>query len=149
MDTKTEIAVIPNHSERTESYIRVARDLDRKDNRTDRGKLESQRSSWKSDNRYNTKEGVKPVERRPEPDSWRKPVFEEPKVDTLNPRNGKTASAFELTQIYSRSASETRSDNCLPKQSSLIDPNQIPFSRLLDNHREFKSRPSSRKINGY
>ncbi|MQL80442.1 hypothetical protein Taro_012879 [Colocasia esculenta] len=91
------------HGERIENYPleqRVGRDP-RKDQRVESEKTDTQRSSWRNDNRRNPREVEKPVERCPEPENWRKPE-EHPKPHNQGLRFGKGASALELAQAFSR-----------------------------------------------
>lgn len=138
--------------ERLESFPseqRNGKDLEGKEHRSDLEKVEG--TSWRNDNRRNTRATEKPVERRQETDTWRKPVVEQPNPDVAvrGPRHGKAASALELAQAFSRSMSDTNSNHHVPSQRSLPTSRaQEPFSRLTDT-RELYSGPSQRQINGY
>ncbi|KAL5700230.1 hypothetical protein ACHQM5_025703 [Ranunculus cassubicifolius] len=103
-----------------------------------------QRGSWRNENWRNNRE----QERRHEPDTWRKPVVEQPNSPPSDSgvRYGKAASALELAQAFSRSNSGVSGQKSVPVPGR----NQIPFSRLTADTREFYSGPTSRRqINGY
>ena len=99
--SKTEVKPKPEaptlatrRGERSESFPveqRSGRDLERKDFRSDTEKVDTQRASWRNDNRKNNREIEKPVERRPEPETWRKPVEQptKPEVSGTVSRLGK------------------------------------------------------------
>lgn len=144
-------APITQRGERFESFPPEQRNIKNLERKEHRAELEkSEMTSWRNDNRRNTREIEKPVERREEPDKWRKSVVEQPKPEApvLGPRHGKAASALELAQAFSRSTSGTQPDNRVPSQRSLPTKPQVPFSRLTDT-REIHSGPSQRQINGY
>ena len=146
--------VATRRGERSESFPveqRSGRDFERGDFRSDNEKVDTQRASWRNSNwKNNNREIEKPVERRPEPETWCKPVDQpKPEVPGTVSRHGKAASALELAQAFSRSVSDARADNRFPPgQRSLPGRVQVPFSRLTDN-RDFYPGPNSRQINGY
>ncbi|KAJ8630850.1 hypothetical protein MRB53_024173 [Persea americana] len=113
-ETKLE-ADVPNnrYSERPENFLleqRLARDFERKDHHPDAEKTDMQRGSRKNENRRNSRDFEKPHERRQEPESWRKPIEpprQAPAEAAPGSRYGKTASALELAQAFSRSHSKT------------------------------------------
>lgn len=154
-ETKLE-ADVPNnrYSERPENFLpeqRLARDFERKDYRPDAEKTDMQRGSRKNENRRNNRDFEKPHERRQEPESWRKPIEpprKAPSEAAPGSRYGKTASALELAQAFSRSVSEAKSADRFAIQRNVPGRSQVPFSRLTDT-REFYSGPTPRQINGY
>ena len=149
--------------ERSESFAveqRSGRDFERKDFRSDNEKLDTQRASWRNDNwKNNNREIEKPVERRLEPETWRKPAEQpKPEVPGTVSHHGKASSALELAQAFSRSVSDARADDSrfpgqrglpgFPGQRGLPGRVQVPFSRLTDR-RDFYPSSNSRQINGY
>ncbi|ONK74758.1 uncharacterized protein A4U43_C03F9850 [Asparagus officinalis] len=146
-------ALATRRGERSDSSSvdqRSGREFEKKDARSDHEKVDNLRASWRNDNWKNTREIERPAERRPEPETWRKPV-EQPKqeVPGTASRHGKAASALELAQAFSRSVSDPRSDNHFPSQRSSTGLGQAPFSRLTDTTRDFYSGANPRHINGY
>ncbi|KAJ4982290.1 hypothetical protein NE237_033127 [Protea cynaroides] len=142
------------YGDRAENFTldqRIARDSERKDHQLDDENTEMQRGSWRNENWRNIRETEKQQERRPEPETWRKPV-EQAKLsppDAPGLRYGKAASALELAQAFSRSISDTKASDRLSGQIDQPGRKQIPFSRLTDT-RDFHSGPSRRhQINGY
>ncbi|KAG9454281.1 hypothetical protein H6P81_007185 [Aristolochia fimbriata] len=152
---KPDTKVDPNisaarHSEKPEHFLldqKNARDFDRRDHHLESEKVDLQRNSWRNEKR-NGRENEKQYEQwRPEPETCRKPI-EPPKPvpsETPGPRYGRSASALELAQAFSRSvsASDARAADRLTSQRK-----PVPFSRLTDS-REFYTGPTPRHINGY
>lgn len=140
--------------ERPENFLpeqRLARDFERKDQRLDTQKPDMHRGSWKNENRRNSRDFEKPHERQPEPESWRKPIeppTQAPSEAASGPRYGKTASALELAQAFSRSVPDAKQADRFTSRRNLPGRGQVPFSRLTDT-REFYSGPTPRQINGY
>ncbi|XP_077220259.1 uncharacterized protein LOC143854268 [Tasmannia lanceolata] len=159
-DAKAEPTIpTARQGERPENFPpdqRIGREAERKDHRPDAEKTDVQRISRRNDNpRRNGKETEKHQEqqRRQEPDSWRKPIEEPPKLhpssDAPGSRHGRAASALELAQAFSRSISDTRiAVDRFTTQSNLPGRNQARFSRLTGT-REFYSGAGPRQINGY
>jgi hypothetical protein len=79
---------------------------------------------------------------------------EPPKPEVTTPRFGKTASALELAQAFSKPMSDDVPQSRLtnvPSPRAPLSPgvrDQVGFSRLTDN-RGLHSGPSQRKINGF
>jgi hypothetical protein len=116
---------------------RIRKNTDRRDNRVDPERIDSQRRNWRSENnhRRDDRETEKnhQQERPPSPETWRKPA-EKPKT--------KAASAVELAQAFSRSVSDPKKPDLFPGQRGGLNRGPVPFSRLMD--------PTSRpQINGY
>lgn len=151
-ETKPEPAVpIARYSENFSLDQRIGRDTDRKDHWLDTEKTEMQRSSWRKENRRNDRETEKQQERRPEPETWHKPVEQAKPYPPNDPglRFGKAATALELAQSFSKSISDTKTADRFSSQRGQPGQNQVPFSRLTDT-REFYSGPKPRhQINGY
>lgn len=86
-------------------------------------------------------------ERQPSPETWRKPVEQQPKTSpgATGIRYGRAASAVELAQAFSRSVSDPKVNDRFSGQRGLntgTSRTQVPFSRLVG--------PTSRpQINGY
>lgn len=106
-------------------------------------RVEAQKRSWHNENRRQPQQQQQ--ERRPSPETWRKPI-EEPKPsspDTTSRPYGKAASAVELAQAFSKSRSETderhREPRSLPGSQT-----QVPFSRLTG-----PTPTSKTQLNGY
>lgn len=117
--------------------------IDRRDHRADAEKSDMQRRNWRSDNRRSSRDLEKqqpPLERPPSPETWRKPV-EQPASPT-GPRYGKTASAVEIVQNYSKLVSDPKTADRLSGHRGIPNRGQVPFSRLTGPH----PRP---QINGY
>ena len=119
---------------------------ERRDNRAD---PEMQRRNF-SDNRRRDRDTERQqqqqqLERPPSPETWRKPVEQQPKPasNSTDVRPGKVASALELAQAFSRSVSDSNVADRVPSQSNLPGRSQMPFSRLMGSS---SSRP---QINGY
>ncbi|KAF8414058.1 hypothetical protein HHK36_002057 [Tetracentron sinense] len=132
----------------------IGKDTERKDHRPDPERADVQKRNWQNENWKNGRETGKQhqhQERQPEPETWRKPV-EQPKPappDAQGLRYGKTSSALQLTQAFSRSISDPKMADCFSGQRGLPDGSQMPFSRLTDT-RKFYSGPNPRRqINGY
>ncbi|KAM6575867.1 hypothetical protein CsatA_024194 [Cannabis sativa] len=143
-------AIASRYNERTTESPPVvdqrtaAKKVDRRerDHRADITRGDAQKRNWRSDNnsrenRRNNREIEKQPqqpERAPSPETWRKPV-EQPKkttaADLVGMRYGKAASAVELAQAFSRSASEPNADNRHSGQRRLPGRTQMPFSRLM------------------
>ncbi|KAF8030054.1 hypothetical protein BT93_E2472 [Corymbia citriodora subsp. variegata] len=147
--------VIPTHySEQSENLVidqRNGKKLERKDQRIVE-KDDAQKRNWRNENRWNGREAERQQpahqqqqpERRPSPETWRKPVEEPPKPASpeAGVRFGKAASAVELAQAFSGSYSAQPSTPKFPGQKGIPAQPQMPFSRLTS--------PSSRpQINGY
>lgn len=118
---------------------RIGKSVDRRDHRGDVEKSDLQRKNWRSENRRSSRDLEKnqpPAERAPSPETWRKPV-EQP-LSPTGIRYGKTASAVELAQAFSKSVSD-------PKTADRVVRGQIPFSRLTVP----QSRQSKPHSNGY
>ncbi|XP_042516366.1 uncharacterized protein LOC122090740 [Macadamia integrifolia] len=155
-ETKPEVAVLSARcGERAGNFSldqKIGRDSERKDHRLDNEKTEAQRGSWRNENRRNSRETEKQQERLPEPETWRKPVEQAKPFQPDAPgglRYGKAASALELAQSFSRSASDAKAADRFSGQRGHPGQNQIPFSRLTDT-RDFYSGPTPRhQINGY
>ncbi|XP_068668777.1 uncharacterized protein [Aristolochia californica] len=153
--SKTEIkgdtnVLAARHGEKPEHFShdqRNARDFERRDQRLEPEKADIRRTSWRNEKR-NGRETEKPHEqRRPEAESWRKPVEPPTPVPSETPgtRYGRAASALELAEAFSRpvSAPDASANERLMSQRK-----QVPFSRLTDT-REFYTGPTPRHINGY
>ncbi|KAJ4977086.1 hypothetical protein NE237_002192 [Protea cynaroides] len=159
--TKTEIkpeVAVPSagYSERAENFSldqRIGRDSERKDHRLDNEKTETQRGSWRNENRRNSKETEKQQERPPEPETWRKPVEQAKPFppDAPGLRYGKAATALELAQAFSKSISDTKAADRFSGQRGQPGQkaqNQLPFSRLTDT-RVYSGPTPRHQINGY
>ena len=127
---------------------RTVRKFDRKDNRVDIERVDTQRGNWRNENRRNIrgteKEQQQQQERQPSPETWRKPLEQARPVaaDAASARHGKVASAVELAQAFSRSFSDPKSDVRHSGQRGPSSRTQVPFSRLMG--------PTTRpQINGY
>ncbi|KAF5202309.1 eukaryotic translation initiation factor-like protein [Thalictrum thalictroides] len=155
-ETKPEtVNATPVYVDRAEKFLhdqKSGKNFDRKDHRTNFDKNE-QRGSWRNENWRNSRETEKQQqqERRPEPETWRKPVEEpnSPPSDAAGLRYGKAASALELAQAFSRSNSGPKTVERLSGQRGLPGRNQIPFSRLTETREFYSGSTPRRQINGY
>lgn len=141
----------PRHGERVENPLvdqRTVRKPER-NSRVDNGRADMQRKNWRNENRWNVRETERqqpppPQERQPSPETWRKPD-EQPKPvapEAAGVRYGKTASALELAEAFSKSISDQKTDDRYAGQRGLPGRTQMPFSRLMG--------PTPRpQINGY
>ncbi|XP_047333986.1 uncharacterized protein LOC124937714 isoform X2 [Impatiens glandulifera] len=118
---------------------------------------DAQKRSWQKDNWRIRREIEKQPqqqeeERPPSPETWRrKPA--EPRVKTTISAEvvpggvhygGKAASAVELAQAFSKSVSDSKTDQFSGQRGGVLTQGKIPFSRLTT------SSPSPRpQINGY
>ncbi|KAL5774677.1 hypothetical protein ACOSP7_012234 [Xanthoceras sorbifolium] len=144
-------ATLTRQSGRTENLPpdqRMVKKFERKDNRVDIERVDTQRRNWRNENRRNSrgteKEQQQQQERQPSPETWRKPV-EQAKpaaADAAGVRYGKVASAVELAQAFSRSFSDPKTDVRHSGQRGPSSRTQVPFSRLMGS----TTRP---QINGY
>ncbi|XP_074570219.1 uncharacterized protein LOC141826815 [Curcuma longa] len=127
---------------------RTVKDLDNRGYHPDNERVDVQSSSWRNDNRKNTRDIDRSLAQpRADVDNWRKPV-EDPKPEVPAPRFSKGASALELAQAFSRSVSEARPENKISTQRNISGQNQLPFSRLAGS-KELYSGTTHRQINGY
>ncbi|KAL2495273.1 eukaryotic translation initiation factor-related [Forsythia ovata] len=127
---------------------RIVKHTDRRDNRIDVERTDSQRrnqqnESWRNkkeiEKRHNQQQG-----RPPSPETWRKPVEHQNPASpsATGQRYGKATSAVELAQAFSKSVSDPTVANCLSGPSGVPNRGQVPFSRLMG--------PTPRpQINGY
>jgi hypothetical protein len=157
VDQRVEAMSINPSVERAENYSagqRGPKNADRKDYKWDMDRGDTYKPTWREDTRRGSRDVEKPLEQlRPEPETWRKPV-EPPKPEVTTPRFGKTASALELAQAFSKPMSDEVPQSRLTSVPSPRAPpspgvrDQVSFSRLTDN-RGLHSGPSQRKVNGY
>ncbi|KAM0882682.1 hypothetical protein ACQ4PT_032132 [Festuca glaucescens] len=157
VEQKVEAMPINPSSEKVDSYPsghRGPRNADRKDYRRDTDRADAYRPTRREDNRKVSRDVEKlPEQQRPEPETWRKPV-EPPKPEVTAPRFGKTATALELAQAFSKSMSDTVPQSRLTSVPSPRVPpspgtrDQVGFSRLTDNG-ALHPGSSQLKINGY
>ncbi|KAG6573222.1 hypothetical protein SDJN03_27109, partial [Cucurbita argyrosperma subsp. sororia] len=121
---------------------------ERRDNRADpemqRRNFSDNRRRDRDTERQQQQQQQQQLERPPSPETWRKPVEQQPKPasNSTDVRPGKVASALELAQAFSRSVSDSNVADRVPSQSNLPGRPQMPFSRLMGS----SSRP---QINGY
>ncbi|XAR66342.1 hypothetical protein NMG60_11012534 [Bertholletia excelsa] len=97
---------------------RIKKYNDGRDNRFDveRTDMQRERRNRQNENWRNNREAEKlqyqqPQERPPSPETWRKPVEQQPKptsLDTSKLRHGKATTAVELAQAFSRSVSDPK-----------------------------------------
>lgn len=130
---------------------RTGRKADRKEQRVDGERVHAQRRNWRGDTRRTVRETDRPQappERQTSPETWRKPVEQQPKASpgAAGIRYGRAASAVELAQAFSKSVSDPKvNDSRFSGQRGLntgSSRTQVPFSRLVG--------PTSRpQINGY
>ncbi|KAJ9136283.1 hypothetical protein P3X46_033375 [Hevea brasiliensis] len=148
-----EHAVPIQHGERTDNIPpdqRTGKKIERKDQQVDIERVDKQRRNWRNENWRNSRETERQQQpqlqqgRPPSPETWRKPV-EQPKPaspDATGLRYGKTASALELAQAFSKSFSDPKTADRYSGQRGLHGKTQVPFSRLMG--------PTPRpQINGY
>jgi hypothetical protein len=157
VDQRVEAMSINPSVERAENYSagqRGPKNADRKDYKWDMDRGDTYKPTQREDTRRGSRDVEKPLEQlRPEPETWRKPV-EPPKPEVTTPRFGKTASALELAQAFSKPMSDEVPQSRLTSVPSPRAPpspgvrDQVSFSRLTDN-RGLHSGPSQRKVNGY
>jgi hypothetical protein len=157
VDQSVEAMSINPSVERAEDYSagqRGPKNADRKDYKWDMDRGDTYRPTRREDTRRGSRDVEKPLEQpRPEPETWRKPV-EPPKPEVTTPRFGKTASALELAQAFSKPMSDDVPQSRLtnvPSPRAPLSPgvrDQVGFSRLTDN-RGLHAGPSQRKINGF
>lgn len=127
---------------------RTVKDLDNRGYHTDNERVDVQSSSWRHDNKKNTRDTDRSLAQpRADVGNWRKPV-EDPKPEVSAPRFRKGASALELAQAFSRSISDARLENKISTQRNISGQNQLPFSRLAGS-KELYSGTTHRQINGY
>ncbi|KAK7368911.1 hypothetical protein VNO80_10944 [Phaseolus coccineus] len=141
------------YSEKTEDAHldqRTGRKADRKEQRVDGERVHAQRRNWRGDTRRTARETDRPQappERQTSPETWRKPVEQQPKASpgAAGIRYGRAASAVELAQAFSKSVSDPKVNDRFSGQRGLntgSSRTQVPFSRLVG--------PTSRpQINGY
>lgn len=140
------------YSEKTEDAHldqRTGRKAERKEQKVDGERVHAQRRNWRGDTRRTVRETDRPQasERQPSPETWRKPVEQQPKGSpgAAGIRYGRAASAVELAQAFSRSVSDPKVNDRFSGQRGLntgSSRTQVPFSRLVG--------PTSRpQINGY
>ncbi|XP_050207168.1 uncharacterized protein LOC126656606 [Mercurialis annua] len=134
---------------------RTLKNFERKDQRVDAERVDKQKRIWRNENWRNGRDSERQQhqhqhqpqvqqERPPSPETWRKPI-EQPKSashDSAGLRYGKTASAMELAQAFSKSLSHSKPADRSSSQRSLPGKTQVPFSRLTGS----TSRP---QLNGY
>lgn len=143
-------AIPAHYSEKTENPLldqRSGKRYEKKDQRQETERVDTQRRNWRNEGRRNNRETERQqqqVERSTSPETWRKPV-EQPKPaspDSRGVRYGKAASAVELAQAFSKSVSDPKVADRLSGQRGLPGRTQVPFSRLMG--------PTPRpQINGY
>ncbi|KDP20829.1 hypothetical protein JCGZ_21300 [Jatropha curcas] len=152
---------VPEHAvagEKTDNLPldqKAGKKFEKKEQWVDVERVDKQRRNWRNENWRNSRETERqqqqqqqlpqmPQERPPSPESWRKPV-EQPKPaspDSASLRYGKTASALELAQAFSKSFSDPKTADQYSGQRSFPGKTQMPFSRLMG--------PTPRpQINGY
>ncbi|KAK7400444.1 hypothetical protein VNO78_11652 [Psophocarpus tetragonolobus] len=126
---------------------RTGRKSERKDPRADGERVNVQRRNWRRNGRETDRQ-QQASERQASPETWRKPVEQQPKTSpgAAGIRYGRAASAVELAQAFSRSVSDPKVNDRFSGQRGLNAGNssrtQVPFSRLVG--------PTSRpQINGY
>ncbi|RDX81947.1 hypothetical protein CR513_37318, partial [Mucuna pruriens] len=116
---------------------RAGRKAERKEQRADGERVHVQRRNWRGDTRRNGRETDRQQvsERQPSPETWRKPVEQQPKSSpgAGGIRHGRAASAVELAQAFSRSVSDPKVNDRFSGQRGLNTGNrtQVPFSRLV------------------
>ncbi|XP_002518581.2 uncharacterized protein LOC8267423 [Ricinus communis] len=143
-----EHAVPTRHGERTDNMPldqRTGKKFERKDQRVDKQRRIRRNENWR-DSREIEKQQQPQVqqERPPSPETWRKPVEQLKSAcpDATGQRYGKTASALELAQAFSKSFSDPKPADQFSGQRSLPGKTQVPFSRLMG------PTPAT-QINGY
>ncbi|XP_042469973.1 uncharacterized protein LOC122052495 isoform X2 [Zingiber officinale] len=150
-DSKTETNSSIQLGERVDRLSvgqRTVKDLDNRGYHPDNERVDVQNSSWRNDNRKNTRDIDRSLAQpRADVDNWRKPV-EDPKPEVPAPRFSKGATALELAQAFSRSVSDARPENKISTQRNISGQNQLPFSRLAGS-KELYSGTTHRQINGY
>lgn len=123
----------------------MGRKFERRDHRVDAERVDTQRKTWRNENRKNSREPERQKqlqERQPSPETWRKPVEEPKPASPDGVRFGKAASALELAQAFSKSVSDPKMTSRYSNQRGLPGQAQIPFSRLT-------SPMTRQQINGY
>jgi hypothetical protein len=145
VDQRVEAMSINPSVERAENYSagqRGPKNADRKDYKWDMDRGDTYKPTRREDTRRGSRDVEKPLEQlRPEP-------------EVTTPRFGKTASALELAQAFSKPMSDEVPQSRLTSVPSPRAPpspgvrDQVSFSRLTDN-RGLHSGPSQRKVNGY
>lgn len=136
------------HVEKTQNMLHDQRAIKRPEKKEQRVEAERgnvQRRNWRGDNRRNARETERQqvFERQPSPETWRKPAEEPKSSSDIANRHNKAASAVELAQAFSRSVSDSKTNDRFSGQKGLnTGRTQIPFSRLV-------GPPARPQINGY
>ncbi|KAJ4729960.1 Eukaryotic translation initiation factor-like protein [Melia azedarach] len=130
---------------------RIGKNLERKERPTGQGK-DNQWRNRRIENRWGSADAEKQQQdRRPEPDTWRKPVEEGKPTsdDSSGIHHGKIVSPLDLAKAFSKSVSDPMCEENSSQRGLPGHDNQMPFSRLTDTHQLNSATTARHRINGY